>query len=45
MLNLHGERLADIVLEKNRKNDYLSPIEPKDKLVYDIQVNNLSFCL
>lgn len=43
MLNLHGERLADIVLEKTEKNDYLSPIEPKDKLVYDIQVNNLSF--
>lgn len=43
MLNLHGERLADIVLEKTEKNDYLPPIEQKDKLVYDIQVNNLSF--
>ncbi|WP_432481152.1 peptidase domain-containing ABC transporter [Moraxella sp. ZY200743] len=43
MLNLHGERLADIVLEKTEKNSYLPLIEQKDKLVYDIQVNNLSF--
>lgn len=43
MLNLHGERLADIVLEKTDKNDYLPLIEQKDTSVYDIQVNNLSF--
>lgn len=43
MLNLHGERLADIVLEKTEKNDYLPLIEQKDTSVYDIQVNNLSF--
>lgn len=43
MLNLHGERLADIVLEKTDKNDHFSLIEQKDTFVYDIQVNNLSF--
>lgn len=43
MLSLHGERLADIVLEKTEKSDYLPLLEQKNISNYDIQVKNLSF--
>lgn len=43
MLSLHGERLADIVLEKTEKSDYLPVLEQKNISNYDIQVKNLSF--
>lgn len=43
MLSLHGERLADIVLEKAERSDYLPLMEQKEILDYNIQVNSLSF--
>lgn len=43
MLSLHGERLADIVLEKAEKDDFPSLVEQKEVANYDIQVDNLSF--
>lgn len=43
MLSLHGERLADIVLEKTEKSDYLPLLEQKNISNYDIQAKNLSF--
>lgn len=42
MLTLHGERLADIVLEKAEKSNQLPTLEQKTT-TYDIEVNQLSF--
>lgn len=45
MLNLHGERLADIVLTKTEKTTYLpiDNIHQNQEINYDIEVKNLSF--
>lgn len=45
MLNIHGERLADIVLQDQERSQYLpklNPIESEDN-ISDIKVKNISF--
>lgn len=42
MLSLHGERLADIVLEKPERTEHLPLLDESD-ITYDIKVENVSF--